>query len=123
MKGMERDRKTVLVIEDNFELRTMLSELLYEFGYNVFSAEDASDACDLARTVRPVAVLCDVILPTTNGFEAADRLQSDPQTRRIPVILMSGHSVLRERRPETQRWLMKPFTGDELTSAIRAALQ
>ena len=117
------NRKTVMVIEDNFELRSMLAELLYEFGYSVFSTEDASDACDLARTVRPAAVLCDVILPTTNGFEAADRLERDPQTRRIPVILMSGHTTLRERRPETQRWLMKPFTGEELTSALQAALQ
>jgi len=120
---MERARKTVMVIEDNFELRSMLAELLYEFGYSVFSAEDASDACDLARTVRPAAVLCDVILPTTNGFEAADRLERDPATRRIPVILMSGHSTLRERRPATQRWLMKPFTGEELTTALQSALQ
>jgi len=112
-----------MVIEDNFELRSMLSELLYHAGFTVFSAADATDAFDLARTLRPAAVLCDVLLPTTTGFEAAARLERDPETRRIPVILMSGHTQLRSQLSAAQRWLTKPFTSTELTTVLHEAVR
>lgn len=108
-----------MVIEDNTEVRSMISELLYASGYVVFSADDAPAACEMARTLRPAAVLCDVRLPTWNGFEAAARLQQDPETRRIPIILMSGYIENEERRPVASRWLSKPFTGEELSTALQ----
>jgi CheY-like chemotaxis protein len=118
---VEQSRKTVMVIEDNAELRAMLSELLYASGYMVYAAEDATNAYDIASTLRPAVVLCDVVLPTTTGFEAAARLRNHADTRRIPIILMSGHAFLQERRPPTVRWLHKPFTGAELTTALQEA--
>lgn len=111
-----------MVIDDNAELRAMLSELLYANGYMVYSAENASNAYDIARVLRPAAVLCDVLLPETTGFEAAARLQEHSETRRIPFILMSGHTRLREARPSTERWLLKPFTTSELTTALEQAV-
>ena len=111
-----------MVIEDNTEMRSMLAELLYASGYVVYSADDAPAACNLARTLRPAAVLCDVKLPTWNGFEAAARLQQNPETRRIPVILMSGYIEYAEKRPVTGRWLNKPFTGEELDHAMQEAV-
>ena len=110
-----------MVIEDNAELRAMLSELLYASGYMVYAAEDATNAYDIASTLRPAVVLCDVVLPTTTGFETAARLQNHADTRRIPIILMSGHASLQEHRPPTERWLLKPFTGVELTTALQEA--
>ncbi|HTD65294.1 MAG TPA: response regulator [Candidatus Limnocylindria bacterium] len=114
-------RKSVMVIDDNAELRAMLSELLYAQGYMVYSAEDATNAYDIASVMRPSVVLCDVCLPTTNGFQAAAQLQEHSETRRIPVILMSGRSYLRDDRPATERWLLKPFTNADLTAAIEEA--
>src|SRR5215212_774682 len=98
-----------MIIEDDFELRAMLSELLYADGYMVYSVDDATNAYEMARTLRPAVVLCDVLLPTTTGFAAAERLQKSSETARIPVILMSGHGYLREHRPPEERWLLKPF--------------
>ena len=119
---MVEPRKTIIVIEDNAEMRSMIAELLYASGYVVYSADDAPAACTLARTLRPAAVLCDVKLPTWNGFEAAARLQQDPETRRIPVILMSGYAEYEEKRPAAGRWLSKPFTGEELNHALQEAV-
>lgn len=111
-----------MVIEDNNEMRSMIAELLYASGYVVFSANDAPPACLLARTLRPAAVLCDVKLPTWTGFEAAERLQQNPETRRIPIILMSGYIEYETRRPVAGRWLSKPFTGQELNNILRDAV-
>jgi CheY-like chemotaxis protein len=112
-----------MVIEDNTEMRCMIAELLYASGYLVFSAADAPGACTLARTLRPAAVLCDVNLPTWTGFEAAARLQRDPETRRIPVILMSGYLEHQDKLSLTGRWLNKPFTGEELNHTLREAVK
>ena len=111
-----------MVIDDNAELRAMLSELLYAHGYMVYSAEDATNAYDIASVLRPAVVLCDVLLPRTTGFEAAERLQKHTETRRIPFILMSGHTRLCEDRPPTERWLLKPFTSGELTTVLQHAI-
>lgn len=110
-----------MVIEDNADLREMLSELLYAQGYLVYSAEDASNAYAIASVLRPSVVICDVCLPTTTGFEAAARLQEHTETRRIPFILMSGRTRPSEDRPPNERWLLKPFTNLELTAALQDA--
>ncbi len=112
-----------MVIEDNTELRGMLSELLYAIGYSVFAAGDAGNAFAIAQSLRPSVVLCDVMLPSVSGLEMAERLGRDPQTRRIPVVLMSGHVDLLEHRPAHQRWLVKPFTLSELTAVLTQALR
>ncbi|HWN96490.1 MAG TPA: response regulator [Methylomirabilota bacterium] len=110
-------RKTLMVVEDDSEMRAMLSELLFQSGYSVFSSDNAQSACDLARMLRPVAILCDVVMPTMSGFEAAERLRQDPQTSSIPVILMTGHRLQYDHSLYL-RWLHKPFTSEQLTSAI-----
>ena len=111
-----------MVIEDNADLRGMLSELLYEIGYSVFSAGDMGGACAIAQAIRPSVVLCDVVLPAGSGLEMIEQLRSHPQTRRIPVVLMSGHFNQLEHRSPNQRWLAKPFTTLELAAALRQAV-
>jgi CheY-like chemotaxis protein len=114
-------RKTLIVVEDDAEMRAMLSETLYQHGFQVFSSADAASACELATALRPAAILCDVVMPTMSGFEAVQRLRENPQTQRIPVILMTGHTYLREEQQHA-RWLMKPFTTDELAAELQQAL-
>lgn len=111
-------RKTLMVLEDDSEMRAMLSEILFNRGYSVFSSDDARSACDLARIVRPAAILCDVVMPAMSGFEAAECLRNDPATSQIPVILMTGHDYLREGRGDSGRWLLKPFTTEELATKL-----
>lgn len=111
-------RKTLMLVEDNPEMRAMLSEVLFQSGFMVYSSDDARSACDLARILRPAVILCDVVMPAMSGFEAAERLRTDPSTSRIPVILMTGHSYSSERRAGAAGWLIKPFTSEQLTTAI-----
>jgi CheY-like chemotaxis protein len=111
-------RKTLMVVEDNSEMRAMLAELLFHCGYNVFSSDDAQSACDLARVLRPAAILCDVVMPAMSGFEAAERLRNDVVTSQIPVILMTGHNYLHDECRKSERWLFKPFTREQLAMTL-----
>ena len=99
----------------------MLAEVLFHRGYSVYSSDDARGACDLARVLRPAAILCDVVMPAMSGFEAAERLQSDPVTREIPVIFMTGHNYLQEGRMDSP-WLLKPFTTEQLAEALKQTM-
>ena len=115
-------RKTLMVVEDDSEMRSMLAEVLFNRGYSVFSSDDARGACDLAGVLRPAAILCDVVMPAMSGFEAAERLQSDPSTREIPIIFMTGHNYLQKER-NNAAWLLKPFTTEELAEKLQHALK
>jgi CheY-like chemotaxis protein len=116
-------RKTLMVVEDDSEMRAMLSELLFHCGYSVFASDDVRGACDLARELNPAAIICDVVMPTMSGFEAADCLRNDPSTSKIPLIFMTGHSYLRDRRSCEARWLFKPFTQDQLAATLAQTVQ
>lgn len=116
-------RKTLMVVEDDPEMRAMLSEVLFHCGYIVFSSDDARSACDLARVLRPAAILCDVVMPAMSGLEAAECLRSDPTTRTIPLILMTGHNYLREQGDRDARWLFKPFTSEQLATTLAQTLR
>lgn len=111
-------RKTLMVVEDDPEMRALLSELLFHSGYSVFASDDVSSACAIARSLRPAAILCDVMMPAMSGFEAAECLRRDPYTCKIPLIFMTGHGYLRERSRCEARWLFKPFTSGQLTDTL-----
>lgn len=111
-----------MVVEDNSEMRAMLAEVLFSRGYSVYSSDDARGACDLARVLRPAAILCDVVMPAMSGFEAAERLKRDPSTREIPIIFMTGHNYLQEERSDAP-WLLKPFTTDQLAEALKKTMK
>jgi CheY-like chemotaxis protein len=107
-----------MVVDDDSEMREMLSEMLFHHGFVPFSSDDPRAACEVARVLQPAAILCDIVMPVMSGIEAVERLQKDPETRTIPVILMTGHGYLRDRYEINCPWLFKPFTGDELNQTI-----
>lgn len=81
----------VLVVDDYPDAREMYAEWLRVCGYRVVAAGTVGAALDLARTLRPAAILMDLSLPGVDGFEATRELKGDPRTRHIPVLALSGH--------------------------------
>ena len=84
------DRKTVLLVDDNRTHHYSLGKHLEESGFRVLHAHTGSEAMDLATSGRPDAVLLDINLPDTTGFEVCRQLKSDPDTQSIPVIFHSA---------------------------------
>jgi CheY-like chemotaxis protein len=81
---------TVLVADDDPDCRIIHSRMVTEMGYGVLMASNGIEAVELARRVKPHAILMDLSMPHLGGRRAVMAIRSDPDTRDIPVIAISG---------------------------------
>lgn len=112
--------ETILLVEDEAEVRRVLHQILVGRGYRVIQAESGDEALAMARMFRgPIhLLLTDVTMPQMKGTELANRLVSErPQTR---VLFMSGYND--ESLPAEETILQKPFAAQTLTQTIRSIL-
>jgi CheY-like chemotaxis protein len=79
----------VVVIEDNLAAATLLSSMLRRAGYRAHVVRDGRQAVDRVRELRPLAITLDVLLPGLDGWEVLRQLKSAPETRDIPVVVVS----------------------------------
>ena len=88
----------VLYIEDNDDNVYMLKMRLELLGdFEVLAAEDGQKGCEMAVSECPDIILMDLEMPVVDGWEATRRLKGNPQTRDIPVIVLSAHALAGER--------------------------
>ncbi|MEG5055550.1 MULTISPECIES: response regulator [unclassified Microcoleus] len=83
--------KQILIVDDQEHLRELIQMCLEDLaGWNTLVAESGQECLQILQTERPNAILLDVSMPGMDGFAVYDRLQSDPITRSIPVILLTA---------------------------------
>ena len=117
--------RTVLLVEDDPGVQTIVRAMLRRLGYDVLVASTAEDARTLAQASAATIdlLLSDVILPGMTGIELADALAAE--RRHLEVVLMTAYSAeaLAERKTDVARYetLPKPFTVHELEAAIARA--
>jgi two-component system cell cycle response regulator DivK len=114
----------VLYIEDNEDNVYMLKMRLELLGdFEVLAAEDGDKGCALAALERPDIILMDLEMPVVDGWEAARRLKSNPQTRDIPIIALSAHALAGEREKALaagcDEFDVKPIEFDRLLATMR----
>ena len=90
--------RTLLLIEDDIDVRTVLAALLRRQGWQVLEAETGDAGLDLARKHRPQAILCDLLMPGTNGFRVFSTLRADRTLRHSFLVAMSGRCFEDTRR-------------------------
>ncbi len=83
----------ILLVEDNFENRDMLSRRLQRRGFEVLIAVDGAQGVDMTKAEQPDLVLMDMSLPFIDGWEAVRRIREDPATAATPVIGLSAHAM------------------------------
>jgi signal transduction histidine kinase/DNA-binding response OmpR family regulator len=88
-QGDQRGACTVLVVEDDRRSADLLKIYLEGAGYAVSFARDGVDGLELARRLKPAAVILDILLPRLNGWDLLAQLKSDPVTSDIPVVIVS----------------------------------
>jgi two-component system cell cycle response regulator DivK len=89
--------KKILLIEDNELNRDMLSRRLQKRGYEVVTAVDGETGITMAQAEAPALILMDVSLPGIDGLEATRRLKAAPQTRHIPIVALTAHTMANDR--------------------------
>ena len=87
----------ILLIEDNELNRDMLSRRLRKRGYEVVTAVDGETGIVMAQAEAPALILMDVTLPGIDGLEATRRLKAAPQTRHIPIVALTAHTMASDR--------------------------
>jgi DNA-binding response OmpR family regulator len=119
-----RAAKTVLICEDDSNLRTLVRLALGD-GYRFFEAPDGASALALARRTRPDLIVLDLMLPGQSGLDVLSELQSGDELARTPVIVISAWSYSDEEAIEAgaDRFLAKPFDPDELRDAAVELLE
>jgi DNA-binding response OmpR family regulator len=117
---------TVLIIEDDPNVRKFVSVNLSRRGYRVISATDGEDGLTQARTERPDLVLLDLKLPGADGWATLEALRADPDLTHILVVIITASAVEEEERRARQlgavNYLIKPLSAQDLVAAVRAAL-
>ena len=111
--------ETVLVVDDEDDIRTVVGAMLKAQGYTVLDTRDPQQALRLAAQQPVNLLLTDVIMPLMRGTELAQRLQSiSPWTK---VLLMSAYMVA-EVTTSGQPFITKPFTPEALVEKVRQVL-
>ena len=115
----ERDMETVLVVEDDPHSAELLTVYLEGAGYRIALARDGAEGLELARRLRPRAVVLDILLPRVDGWDLLARLKADPATADSPVVVVS---MLDERGKGLAlgavEYLVKPVGREELLEAL-----
>src|ERR1700694_568882 len=91
------DSAMILVADDDTATRNLLSVLLKVQGYRVFCAQDGQEALDFLLTHAPAVALLDVMMPKLTGFEVCLAAKANPETRLIPIVLLTGLSSTDDR--------------------------
>jgi len=82
--------KTILFIEDESALQKTFGEILSQEGYEMIPALDGETGLKMAKTKKPDLILLDLILPKVHGFDVLKQLKEDPETKEIPVIILTN---------------------------------
>lgn len=118
--------KKILVIEDDQSIRKLVLKLLSKAGYEAIAAENGKKGVELARREAPNLILCDIMMPELDGYGVLSTLQQDSTTAMIPFICLTAKDERATLRQVMQLgandFLTKPFTRDELLSAIATQL-
>jgi two-component system cell cycle response regulator DivK len=88
---------TVLIVEDNEPSRDALARRLQRRGHHPLLAIDGNQGLSVARALTPDLILMDLGLPGIDGWEATRQLKNDPETRHIPIIVLSAHAMTTDR--------------------------
>jgi DNA-binding response OmpR family regulator len=115
---------TILVVDDDDSIRSLLNQELSDAGYLIDQAVNGKEALEKIRKARPDLIILDVMMPEMNGFDVAAILKNDPQTMDIPIIVLSiVQDKSRGYRIGVDRYLTKPIDTTQLFTEVGMLLE
>jgi PAS domain S-box-containing protein len=115
---------TVLIIDDDPNVRDLLSRTLIKEGYAVQSADSGDDGIALARKIKPIVIILDVMMPKKDGWAVLREIKDDPELKSIPVVM---HTIIDNRNlgfaVGAQDFLIKPVNPDVLVKLLDRYMQ
>lgn len=120
--------RTILVVEDSTMSREIVMRILRREGYNVVGATNGLEALDIVHQSQPDLVLLDIMMPEMDGLTLLEILRRSPETKEMPVILMTALSdegrITRAKELGAQEYLVKTrFSYDDLVGHVGRHVQ
>lgn len=118
-------KATLLVIDDEIHIRRLITRMLSNRGFSVFSAGSGQEAFEMMeqRGVSPDIITCDVSMPDMNGFEILGRIKQTPLLEPIPVIMLTAMGQVgeahRAKAMGASDYITKPFSANSLFDILR----
>ena len=121
-----KDKETILVIDDNQDIRDYVRSILQD-EYNVLEAANGQEGIQQAMKHVPDAIICDVMMPVMDGMECCRRLKSEIQTSHIPVMMLTAYAVDEQKikgyECGADSYISKPFSARLLTVRLRNLIE
>jgi CRP-like cAMP-binding protein/DNA-binding NarL/FixJ family response regulator len=118
---------TILIIEDNKDMRDNTTEILQLANYKVLVAENGKMGVELARNNKPSLILCDIMMPLLDGYGVLKAIENIPEMAGTPFIFITAKSEKTDFRKGmdlgADDYLAKPFSGDDLLRIVAARLK
>jgi CheY-like chemotaxis protein len=119
-------KKTIMVVDDNPDIITIVKTILEGKGYSVFSAASGAELLSLLKSQKPDLIILDIMMPEMDGLEVLGRLKGVTDTATIPVILLTAkvqyEDVLGGYKLGADYYITKPFTSTQLVNGINLLL-
>jgi len=119
-------KHSILLVDDDPNLRDMLRAMLEMGGFAVIEAEDGLDALEKLEEITPDVLVLDVMMPNLDGVSLCKQLRNDAEFVSLPIIMLSGktqHRAVEEGMAAgANLYLCKPITVDELIRSVRELL-
>ena len=124
--GYAGERRTILVVDDRWENRSVIRNLLEPLGFAMLEANNGAEGLEMARQHHPHLIVTDLVMPVLNGFDLAKKLREMPAFARMPIVATSA-SVFHFDREESQRsgcnsFLPKPVRASVLLEQLQNLL-
>ncbi len=112
----------ILVVEDNQDNMTLISDILISLRYTVLQAVDGEQGIAMAVSERPDLILMDLSLPRVDGWTATRQIKADPALKDIPIIALTAHAMIGDRERALAAgcddYVSKPINFRELASVL-----
>lgn len=124
---MIKKRKYILVIDDQKEIQELVDVALYGSEYGVIKASGGYEGIQLARSLKPAAILLDIMMPEMDGFVTCQHLKTIPETQNIPIIYLTAKQTEKGAKIASStgvaEYIMKPFSPNELLIHLRNTIK
>src|SRR5215813_8483309 len=116
----------ILIVDDDEDILLIVQTILSSAGYSAFTAHNGREGVEAARELAPDLILLDVMMPELSGWEVCTTLKNGPDTRSIPIVMLTVKSEIRDLITGMQvgadDYITKPFTRRKLLSTVRKLL-
>lgn len=118
--------KKILIVDDELFVRELIKIKLKLYGLEIIEGSNGFEAIELALREKPDLILLDLMMPKMDGFEACEKLKADPNTAKIPILILTarGEQVFKERGEAVGAAgiVTKPFSPQRLAEMVMEVL-